>query len=65
MKIIVDRMLCDGNGYCAKEAPELLSLDNRDTVHVLKESFGEESADHARAAVRVCPKQALKVLEDN
>ncbi len=63
MRVVVDWSLCDGNGNCAKEAPELLSLDEKDELHVLKEAFGEEHRKNAEAAVRVCPKQALKLTE--
>jgi ferredoxin len=63
MKVVVDRGLCDGNGNCAKEAPELFLLDQDDTLHLLKESFGEELRAKAQAAVRVCPKNALRLVE--
>jgi ferredoxin len=63
MKVIVNWALCDGNGNCAKAAPEIFSLDADDTLHVLQESPGEELRAKAEAAVRVCPKNALS-LED-
>ena len=63
MKIVVDRNLCEGNGVCAVQAPELFALDENDELHVLKESFGAESLEHARKAVASCPKCALKIVE--
>jgi ferredoxin len=63
MKIIVNRSLCDGNGNCAKEAPELFALDQDDVLHVLRENFGEELRAKAEAAVRVCPKHALSLSD--
>ena len=63
MKIIVNRSLCDGNGNCAKEAPELFALDQYDVLHVLRENFGEELRAKAEAAVRVCPKHALSLSD--
>lgn len=63
MNIIVNRALCDGNGNCAKAAPELFALDESDTLHVLKESVGEELRAKAEAAVRSCPKNALRLVE--
>ena len=63
MKIVVNWSLCDGNGLCAKAAPELLALDADGSLHVLKETFGDESIERARKAVQVCPKCALSVAD--
>ncbi|MGO8711289.1 MAG: ferredoxin [Rhizomicrobium sp.] len=63
MKIVVNWTLCDGNGNCAKEAPELLAMDKDDTPQILKENFGEEHRAKAEAAVRCCPKNALSLAE--
>jgi ferredoxin len=63
MKIVVNRLLCEGNGVCAEKAPELLAMDENDEVHILKESFGEELRAKADAAVRICPKHALRIEE--
>jgi len=63
MKIVVNRLLCEGNGDCLGEAPELLTVDKEDQLHVLKETFGEEYREKAEAAVRVCPKHALSIEE--
>jgi ferredoxin len=63
MRIVVTWPLCDGNGLCAKEAPNLLKVDDQDQLHVLQETFGEEDRQRAQAAVRVCPKAALSIEE--
>ena len=63
MRVVVNWSLCDGNGNCAAEAPELLSLDDKDRLHVLRETFGEDQRKNAEAAVRVCPKRALRLAE--
>jgi len=63
MKIVVNRALCDGNGNCAKAAPEIFALDENDTLHVQKESVGEELRAEAEAAVRSCPKNALRLVD--
>ena len=63
MKVVVNWSLCDGNGNCAANAPEIFELDDDDQLHLLKESFGEELRAKAEAAVRSCPKNAL-TLED-
>jgi ferredoxin len=63
MRIVVDWSLCDGNGLCTKEAPQLLTVDENDALHVLKESFGDEHIRQAQQAVKVCPKAALSIAE--
>ena len=64
MRIVVNWPLCDGNGVCTVEAPELLDLDANDDLVVKQEHFGEELLAKAEAAVRVCPKHALSIEED-
>jgi ferredoxin len=61
MKIVVDWALCDGNGVCSVEAPDIFELSDEDQLIVLKEEFGPELETQAVAAVRVCPKRALKL----
>jgi ferredoxin len=63
MRIVVTWPLCDGNGLCAREAPNLLKVDDQDQLHVLQETFGEEDLQRVQAAVRVCPKAALSIEE--
>jgi ferredoxin len=61
MRIVVDRSLCDGNGLCAQEAPQLLALDADDGLHILKDDFTEAERVSAERAVSVCPKAALRI----
>ncbi len=61
MRIHVDWSRCDGNGVCAGEAPALFSLDDEDQLHVLQQEFGPDLKDAAEAAVRGCPKRALRL----
>jgi ferredoxin len=60
-KLLVEWALCDGNGVCSIEAPELLAINEQDELVVLSETFGPELEAKAQAAVRVCPKQALRI----
>ena len=61
MKLVVNWPLCDGNGACVVEAPELLQLDDNGDLVVLSETFGPELEAKVEAAVTMCPKQALKI----
>ncbi len=62
-RLIVDWDACDGNGTCTLEAPSILEMDDDDNLIVLKEEFGEDLLPEAQAAVRNCPKQALRLSE--
>ena len=64
MRLVVNWPLCDGNGVCTVEVPELLDLDEDDNLVVKQEHFGEELRAKVEAAVRVCPKHALSIEED-
>jgi ferredoxin len=60
MKIEVDWNLCDGNGLCTVEAPEVFELDDEDNLIIHQESPGEELRDKVRAAT-MCPKAAITI----
>jgi ferredoxin len=64
MKLVVEWALCDGNGVCTFEAPELLELNEQDELVVKSDTFGPELETKVQAAVRVCPKQALRIQRD-
>jgi ferredoxin len=61
MKVLVSWGLCDGNGNCARAAPELFALDENDSLQLLQETFGEGLRQKAEAAVHDCPKNALSL----
>jgi ferredoxin len=63
-KLVVEWPLCDGNGVCTIEAPELLQLDDDDNLQVLNEIVADSILAKAEAAVRVCPKRALKLVTE-
>lgn len=59
MRVHVNRLLCDGNGACVIEAPEVFQLDDHDDLVLLQETPGEHLRAEVEAAVAACPKQAL------
>jgi ferredoxin len=63
-KLVVDWPLCDGNGVCTIEAPELLEINDNDDLVVLREDVPDALLAKAEAAVRVCPKHALKIAHE-
>lgn len=60
-KLRVDPIACDGRGLCADVAPELVTLDDWGFPIVLGGTVPPEWMVHAREAVRLCPKLALRL----
>lgn len=61
MRIVVDRDLCEGNAVCMKVCPEVFTVDDNDQARVLVESPPEDLRSKIEAAVRRCPRQALRL----
>jgi ferredoxin len=47
-----------------EQAPEVFKVDENDNLHVLKENPPEKLRAKVEAAVRLCPRQALSIVED-
>ncbi|MFM9378307.1 ferredoxin [Gordonia sp. VNK21] len=63
MRIEVDLDLCQGHGMCEMEAPEVFEAQ-RDSVLILDPTPDESRRAEIEAAVRYCPTQALRIVED-
>ena len=64
MKLVVDRQMCEGNMRCSETAPELFEVRADDKSHVLVERPPQALLDKARAAVRLCPRQAISIVDE-
>lgn len=62
MRFELDRPRCEGHGLCEEEAPNLLHLDEAGDLVIDVDEIGDDALDRARAAVRVCPVAALRVV---
>jgi len=62
MKIELDRPRCEGHGLCEEAAPELMHLDDDDDLVLDVVEVDGTALDRARAAVRVCPVAALRLV---
>jgi ferredoxin len=60
----VDRISCDGRGYCAELLPEMIRLDDWGYPIVSSERVPDHLLDHARRAVAACPLLAIRLAED-
>ena len=63
MRVLVDRLKCESNGMCVTAAPQVFEVDDDDELIVLNESPDEELRLSVETAVRMCPKQALSIVE--
>lgn len=63
MKIHLNEARCEGYGFCAEKAPDLVALDDEGDLIVLKEDVEDSRLDAAQQAVRVCPVAALSLVE--
>jgi ferredoxin len=64
VRIVVNRMLCESNAVCVGVAPEVFELSDDDELLVLDPRPSEAERPNVEAAVRLCPKQALSIEED-
>jgi ferredoxin len=64
MRVVVDRNLCEGNGICSAVAPTVFVVGDDDQARLLIERPGEELRAKVEEAVRRCPRQALKLVDE-
>ena len=64
MRVVVNHNLCEGNGRCAEIAPEVFELRDDDRSYVLVEKPPQALHAKVELAVRRCPRQAIRLIED-
>jgi ferredoxin len=64
MRIEVDLDLCQGHAMCELEAPGVFSVPRKSKVTVTEPSPSPSQRAEVEAAVRYCPTQALRLLDD-
>jgi ferredoxin len=57
----LDRIACTGHGHCVELLPELASLDEWGYPILHTPAIPTELRDYADAAVRACPRLALRL----
>jgi ferredoxin len=64
-RVIVDAETCESNAFCIGFAPDVFELgDDSPPVHVLTPTVGEDSRQAVEEAVRNCPRQAIRIEDD-
>lgn len=64
MRIEVDLDLCQGHAMCELEAPGVFAVPRRGKVTVTDPAPAEGQRAAVEAAIRYCPTQALKLIDD-
>ena len=64
MKIVVDYDLCEANAVCMDVCPECFRVEEDDTLAILMERPPEKLRKKVEEAVRLCPRQAISLVED-
>jgi ferredoxin len=64
MKIVIDYDLCEANAVCMDVCPECFRVEEDDTLTVLIERPPESLRAKVEEAVRLCPRQAISLVED-
>ena len=61
IRIVVDRIACDGHGVCAELFPEGITLDDWGYPILREGDVPAHLERHARRAASACPSLALKI----
>jgi len=64
LKVVVDYDLCEANARCMEVCPEVFEVDDDDNLNILIERPGPELRSKLKEAERVCPRQAITIVED-
>ncbi len=64
MRVVVDFDLCESNAVCMEVCPDAFKVDDNDELHILIEHPPEELRAKIEEAVRLCPRQAISLVED-
>ncbi len=64
MRVVVNMDQCESNALCMGVAPDIFLVDDDDNLTVLNETPDESARERVVEAIRVCPKQAISIVED-
>jgi ferredoxin len=63
-RVEVDFDKCESNALCMAAAPEVFEVRDDDFLYVLDEHPPEELREKCLEAARVCPKQAITIVDE-
>jgi ferredoxin len=62
-RLLLDRSLCEGSGFCLDLAPDLFELQDDGTAAAAVENLSPERTEAAREAEGLCPVRAITVTD--
>lgn len=63
-RIELDRELCESNGLCEDVAPQYFRVEDDDTLTIISETVADGDVELVERAIDRCPKQALRLVDD-
>jgi ferredoxin len=63
VKVEADRDVCIQAGNCVMAADAVFDQDDDGIVVVLVDDIPDDEMDHVREAVKLCPSQALRIVD--
>jgi ferredoxin len=63
MRVVVDFDKCKSNALCMAAAPEVFEVRDDNFLYVLQEEPPEDLRAKVEEAVRVCPTQAISLVD--
>lgn len=63
--VTVNHDLCEGNAKCQSAAPEVFEVRDDDLAHVLVGDVPENARERVEAAIRLCPRLAIRWQESD
>lgn len=63
MRVQADRDVCIQAGNCVMVADAVFDQDDDGIVVVLVDEIPDDQLEHAREAVKLCPSQALRLID--
>jgi ferredoxin len=63
-RVVVDFDRCESNALCMAAAPEVFEVRDDDFLYVLDETPPESLREKCVEAARVCPKQAITIVDE-
>ena len=62
-RVVVDFDRCESNALCMAAAPEVFEVREDDFLYVLQEEPADDLRAKCEEAARVCPKQAITIVD--
>jgi ferredoxin len=62
-RVVVDFDKCESNALCMGVAPEVFEVRDDDFLYVLQEEPPDELRAKCDEAARICPKQAITIVD--